>query len=125
VRPDDIDMNNHVHNSKYLDYVLAARYDQMARCYKMSWEDFLALGVTWVVTKCFIEFKRPLALGELMTVTTGIEEIGTSNVKVGFSIHRQENKKLSAEGYFEYAMIDLKTGRAREIPESIITMYSI
>lgn len=27
VRPDDIDMNNHVHNSKYLDYVLAARYD--------------------------------------------------------------------------------------------------
>ena len=33
VRPDDIDMNNHVHNSKYLDYVLAARYDQMGRCF--------------------------------------------------------------------------------------------
>ncbi|MGY0035466.1 acyl-CoA thioesterase [Pedobacter sp. NJ-S-72] len=29
VRPDDIDMFNHVHNSKYFDYVLAARYDQM------------------------------------------------------------------------------------------------
>ncbi|MCP5552003.1 MAG: hypothetical protein H7A53_14035, partial [Akkermansiaceae bacterium] len=27
VRPDDIDMNRHVHNSRYLDYVLAARYD--------------------------------------------------------------------------------------------------
>ncbi|MEM7013763.1 MAG: acyl-CoA thioesterase, partial [Verrucomicrobiota bacterium] len=24
VRPDDIDLNGHVHNSKYLDYVLAA-----------------------------------------------------------------------------------------------------
>ena len=125
VRPDDIDMNNHVHNSRYLDYVLAARYDQMARCYKMSWEDFLRLGVTWVVTKCFIEFKRPLLLGELMRVTTGIEEIGTSNVKVGFSIHKQEKNKLSAGGYFEYAMIDLKTGKARDIPESIIKMYSI
>ena len=32
VRPDDIDMNQHVHNSRYFDYVLAARYDQMARC---------------------------------------------------------------------------------------------
>ncbi|MFA5803318.1 MAG: hypothetical protein WC879_01620 [Melioribacteraceae bacterium] len=25
VRPDDIDMNNHVHNSKYLDYLLTLR----------------------------------------------------------------------------------------------------
>jgi len=125
VRPDDIDMNNHVHNSRYLDYVLAARYDQMERCYKMSWEDFLGLGVTWVVTKCFIEFKRPLILGEIMTVTTGIEEIGTSNVKVGFSIHKKENNKLSASGYFEYAMIDVKTGKAKPIPESIIKMYSV
>ena len=44
VRPDDIDMNEHVHNSKYFDYVLAARYDQMERCYGMSMQAFL---VTW------------------------------------------------------------------------------
>jgi len=31
IRPDDIDMNDHVHNTKYLDYVLAARYDQMQK----------------------------------------------------------------------------------------------
>ena len=36
VRPDDIDMNRHVHSSRYLDYVFAARFDQMERCYKMS-----------------------------------------------------------------------------------------
>ena len=28
VRPDDIDMFQHAHNSKYFDYVLAARYEQ-------------------------------------------------------------------------------------------------
>jgi len=36
VRPDDMDMNQHVHASRYLDYVLAARYDQMERCYQMT-----------------------------------------------------------------------------------------
>ena len=36
VRPDDIDMFQHVHNSKYFDYVLAARYDQMERCYGVA-----------------------------------------------------------------------------------------
>jgi len=40
VRPDDIDMNRHVHGSRYTDYVLAARYDQMARCYRMPIEVF-------------------------------------------------------------------------------------
>lgn len=37
VRPDDIDMNNHVHNAKYLDYVLSARYEQMKKTIKCLW----------------------------------------------------------------------------------------
>ncbi len=28
VRPEDIDMNNHVHYSKYLDYLSFARYEK-------------------------------------------------------------------------------------------------
>jgi len=40
VRPDDIDMNNHVHNSKYFDYVQAARFEQMINDYKMPMEEF-------------------------------------------------------------------------------------
>lgn len=39
--PDDIDMNNHVHNSKYLDYLLMARYDQMRKDYKVPMKVFL------------------------------------------------------------------------------------
>jgi acyl-CoA thioester hydrolase/thioesterase-3 len=50
IRPDDIDMNNHVHNSKYFDYVLAGRYDQMKKDYKVTMEDFLERGFTWVVS---------------------------------------------------------------------------
>jgi acyl-CoA thioester hydrolase/thioesterase-3 len=42
VRPDDIDLFQHVHSSRYMDYVLAARYDQRTRCYDMPWEEFLA-----------------------------------------------------------------------------------
>jgi len=41
VRPDDIDMNNHVHYSKYLDYLLAARYEQMHKDYKMTMGNLL------------------------------------------------------------------------------------
>ncbi len=125
VRPDDIDMNNHVHNSKYLDLVLAARYEQMTRDYKMSMDEFIQRGLGWVVSACFIQFKRPLVLGDVAIVKTGIEEYGTTSAKVGFEIIRKETNKLSADGYFEYTLVNLTTGRAEKLPEDVVQKYSI
>lgn len=125
VRPDDIDMNQHVHNSHYFDYVLAARYDQMARCYKMPMDEFIKLGYGWVVHTAHVEYKRPLGLGDHFIVRTWIDEIFKDGVKVKFEILRKANGKLACEGYFHYTMVNLETGRAELIPEWIVKKYSI
>ena len=125
VRPDNIDMNNHVHNSRYFDYILAARYDQMKRCYKMPMNEFVELGLTWVVKTCFIEYKRPLFLGDVIVVRTWIEEMFKTGVKVGFEIYRKETNKLASNGLIEYAMIDAATGRSRELPAVALERYSV
>lgn len=125
VRPDDIDMNNHVHNTKYLDYVLAARFEQMTRDYKMSMDDFTKRGLGWVVSTCFVQFKRSLVLGDTAVVRTGITEVGSVSAKVGFEIFRKETNKLSADGYFEYTLVNLTTGRSEKLPQDIIERYSI
>jgi acyl-CoA thioester hydrolase len=125
VRPDDIDMNQHVHASKYLDYVLAARYDQMARCYKMSMEEFIGLGLGWFVRIAHVEYKRPLLLGDWIVITTWVDEIQRENVKVHFEIARRSNGKLASQGYCIYTMVSLFTGRAQSIPESIVQKYSV
>lgn len=125
VRPDDIDMNNHVHNAKYFDYVLAARYDQMERCYKMSMNEFIARGFGWVVSSCAMQFKRPLKLGDTAIVRTHIQEVRTNGVNVLFEILRKETGKLCVDGVFEYTIVNLKTQRAEKIPDDIIQKYSI
>ncbi|MGK0186809.1 MAG: YbgC/YbaW family acyl-CoA thioester hydrolase [Verrucomicrobiales bacterium] len=125
VRPDDIDMNGHVHNPKYLDYVLAARYEQMERCYKMAMSEFLERGLNWFVKTAHIQHKRPLFLGEAILVRTQVADIARREVKVNFEIVRKETGKLSADGYCEYSMVDKLTGRAQSIPDDIIEMYSI
>jgi YbgC/YbaW family acyl-CoA thioester hydrolase len=125
VRPDDIDMNRHVHNSHYFDYVLAARYDQMARCYKMSMEEFAENGFGWVVNTAHLHFKRPLRLGDSMVVTTWVETIGKSSVKVQFTIKNQATGKLCTDGWFDYTMVSLTTGRAAAIPDWIMARYSV
>jgi acyl-CoA thioester hydrolase/thioesterase-3 len=125
VRPDDLDMNQHVHASRYFDYVLAARYEQMARCYKMSMEEFLSMGLGWFVRTFHIEYKRPLGLGEWMVVTTWVEEIAADSVRVDFEISKRSNRKLATEGYGVYTLVNLKSGWAETIPEAVLEKYSI
>ena len=125
VRPDDIDMNNHVHNSKYFDYVLTARYEQMKRDYKMPMEEFHSLGYTWVVSSSHIDYKRPLKIGDKILVRTRLDNVNGAQVKIYFRILLKQNEKLSAEGYLLYTMISLKNGRPVRIPEEIIKKYTI
>ncbi|HET6272343.1 MAG TPA: acyl-CoA thioesterase [Bacteroidota bacterium] len=124
VRPDDIDMNNHVHGSRYFDYVLYARFDQMGRCYGMPMDEFLKKGWNWYQKTFHIEFKRALNIAERVIVRTWLESFEKSDVKVGFQILKKETRKLAAEGYFISTMIDVKTGRAEVIPGHIIKQYA-
>jgi YbgC/YbaW family acyl-CoA thioester hydrolase len=125
VRPDDIDMNRHVHNSRYLDYVLAARFDQMKRCYGIAMEDFLERGFSWFVKSAHIEHKRPLKLGDTLAVRTRVREIGRREVLVEYEITNKATARVSAEGWFGYLFVDGETGRPRTIPDDIREAYSI
>jgi acyl-CoA thioesterase FadM len=125
VRPDDIDMFNHVHSSRYMDYVLAARYEQMARCYKMSWEDFIKLGLGWFLVSTQMNFKRPLGIGEHFVVRTWVAEFRKDGVKIGFEIDKKDSGKRSCDGWADYTLIKLSTSRATAIPEDIKARYTI
>lgn len=125
VRPDDIDMFNHVHNSRYLDYVLAARYEQMETCYGMSMEEFMDMGYGWVVKTAHVEFKRPLMLGEVFNVTTWIQSMDEKSSKVRFEIVSSKTGKACSDGWFDYVLIDIETGRGMKITEQMIEKYSI
>ncbi|MCP5522535.1 MAG: acyl-CoA thioesterase [Verrucomicrobiales bacterium] len=125
VRPDDIDMNQHVHGSRYFDYVLAARYDQMERCYGMSMEAFQELGYGWFTKASHFEFKRPLKMGDAFLVTTWIEAFHRDGVRVHFEIHRKEPRKLACSGWCDYTLVGMATGRSVPIPADIARKYAV
>jgi len=125
VRPDDIDMFNHVHNSKYFDYVLAARYEQMEEYYGMPMEHFLELGYGWVVKTAYVDYKRPLGLGDFFFVETGIVELQDRGCKVEFTITNKKTNKICCDGWFDYVLINTETGRSMKVTEDMIKKYSI
>ena len=125
VRPDDIDMFQHVHNSRYLDYIQAARYEQMTRCYKMTMEEFIVMGYGWVVKKATLNFKRALIMSDVMTVSTQVREIDGSDAIIDYEIVNKKNEKICCDGQMVYTMINLKTGRSEKIPPEIQAKYLI
>ncbi len=125
VRPDDIDMYQHVHSSRYMDYVLAARFDQMERCYRMPMAEFQQMGYGWFMATAHLNFKSPLALGDRFVVRTWIEKFTLIGVKVQFEIERKAGRKSVCIGWFDYVLVSLQTSRAVRIPEAIRRKYSI
>lgn len=125
VRPDDIDMYQHVHSSRYMDYVLAARFDQMERCYGMPMSEFQKHGYGWFMAATQMNFKRPLELGDRFVVRTWIEKFTLIGLRVQFEIDRRADGKRSCDGWFDYVMVSLETTRAVRIPEWIRAKYSI
>ncbi|PST82477.1 thioesterase [Pedobacter yulinensis] len=125
VRPDDIDMFNHVHNSRYFDYVLAARYEQMEKDYHMPMEHFLENGYGWVVKTAMVNFKRPLMLGDALIIRTGIVTMNEKGCRVQFEIVNKKTGKVASDGWFDYVMIDIKTGRGCAVSPEMIAAYAI
>ena len=125
VRPDDIDLYQHVHSTRYLDYVLAARFDQMERCYGMSMQAFADRGLGWFMASATIHFKRPLGWGDRMTIRTWIEEINENGCRVAFEIDKLPNGKRVCDGHCTYTLVTLANGRATSLPEDVRAKYSI
>jgi YbgC/YbaW family acyl-CoA thioester hydrolase len=125
VRPDDIDMNNHVHSSRYLDYVLAARYEQMGRDYRMSMDEFIKIGYGWVIRGVEIEFLRPLKLGDEVLIKTQLHSYNGAQSDVNFQIIKKDTLKISAKGKILYTMVSLESGKPVRIPDEIIKKYAI
>lgn len=125
VRPDDIDLYQHVHSTRYLDYVLAARFEQMEKHYGMSMQAFAARGLGWWMTIANIQYKRPLGWGDRMIVRCWVDRIGESSCRVAFEIDKVPSSKRICDGYCDYSLVTLATGRATPIPDDVRAKYSI
>lgn len=125
VRPDDIDLYQHVHSTRYLDYVLAARFEQMERHYGMSMQEFAARGLGWFMHSATIHYKRPLGWGDRMIVRCWIEHLTETGCRVAFEIEKLPLRKRVSDGFCDYTLVTLATGRATPIPEDVKAKYSI
>ncbi len=125
VRPDDIDMNNHVHNSKYLDYIQTARFIQMRDNYKVPMEEYLLKGLNWFATEVHLVYKRQLKFGDIALVKTQVGEWSGAQVTINVWVCNKATNKIAVEGKMVYTLVSTSSGRPTRIPEDIVERHKI
>ena len=87
VRPTEIDVNGHVNNAKYVEYLEWGREDWYERNGLPS-ERLLGLGAVTVTVNLNLNFRRECRQGEALIVATRPERLGRASWWRGAAIRR-------------------------------------
>lgn len=111
VRFRDIDSMGHVNNAVYATYLEQARVGYFGSVLSLPLD-----AVETVLARVEIDFRRPVELGETVTVTLSVPELGTSSIPMDYEVTVEGEVAATASSV--QVVYDADSGRSRPIPEA-------
>lgn len=113
IRFPDCDPFNHLNNSKYIDYIINTREDQLIEfydfdIYKLAKEQ----GVSWVVAQNQIAYLQPAMLMEIVTIQTQLLSFDEKSLVVEALMWDENKTNLKAVLWTKLVHFDLKINRS-------------
>lgn len=122
VEKDDIDVLGHVNNRVYLRWVEEAAV-HASDVNGWSTKDYIDFGAAWMAREHWIEYLRPCALGDVITIHTWVQYH-----KGGLCLRRYSMKngeKLCCVAATQWVFVDLKTRRAVDCPPEVNDCFKV
>ena len=121
VRCTEIDVNGHVNNAKYVEYLEWGReewYDRQG----FPYDRLLELGVITVVVNLNLNYRQPCHQGDQLRVVTWPKRHGRTSFVVGQRIERADGT-IAADGVVTLVTVDPDTFRAIPLPEEFARLF--
>jgi len=119
-----IDVNGHVNNVQYVQWMQDAAMNHSA---SLGWstERFLSLGKTWIVRSHSIEYYHSAYAGQTINVLTWVAHFQKIRSLRKYKFIRPEDGVVLAKAETLFIFCDLKTGRPMTIPPEVQEAYPI
>jgi thioesterase III len=117
VRPTEIDVNGHVNNAKYVEYLEWGREDWYERN-GLPYDRLLALGAVTVAVNLNLNFRRECRQGEVLVIRTAPGRLGRTSFVLRQEIRRPDGV-LVADAEVTIVTIDPATRKSRPVPEEM------
>jgi YbgC/YbaW family acyl-CoA thioester hydrolase len=121
VRCTEIDVNGHVNNAKYVEYLEWGReewYDRQG----FSYDRLLKLGAATVVVNVNLNYRRPCVQGDRLRIITWPERRGRTSFVLAQKVEK-EGGEVVADARVTLVTTDPATGRSRPLPEEFAALF--
>ncbi|MEZ2602135.1 YbgC/FadM family acyl-CoA thioesterase [Kluyvera intermedia] len=110
VRGYHMDVYQHVNNARYLEFLEEARWDGLESSAGFQWMS--ANNIAFVVVNININYRRPAVLGDLLTVTSKVQQLNAKSGVLSQVVMLEPEGQVVADALITFVCIDLKTQKA-------------
>ncbi|WP_065356873.1 YbgC/FadM family acyl-CoA thioesterase [Kluyvera georgiana] len=110
VRGYHLDVYQHVNNARYLEFLEEARWDGLENSAGFQWMS--AHHIAFVVVNININYRRPAVLGDVLTVTSKVEQLNGKSGVLSQVVTLNPEGQVVADTLITFVCIDLKTQKA-------------
>ena len=121
VRCTEIDVNGHVNNGKYVEYLEWGREEWYDR-HGFTYDRLRELGAVTVVVNINLNLRQPCHQGDRLHIVTRPERRGRTSFVLSQRIDKEDGT-VAAEVLVTLVMIDPTTGRSRTLPEKFALLF--
>jgi YbgC/YbaW family acyl-CoA thioester hydrolase len=121
VRCTEIDVNGHVNNARYVEYLEWGREEWYDR-QDIRYERLRELGVVTVVVNINLNLRRPCHQGESLRIVTWPQRRGRTSFVLAQRIEKQGGE-VAADALVTLVTVDPSTARSRPLPEELAHLF--
>jgi YbgC/YbaW family acyl-CoA thioester hydrolase len=121
VRCTEIDVNGHVNNARYVEYLEWGR-EAWYEAHGFPYARLLALGALTVVVNLSLNLRYPCHQGDRLRIVTRPQRRGRSSFALAQRIERGDGA-VAADAVVSVVTVDAATRRPRPLPEEFARLF--
>jgi thioesterase-3 len=124
IRFQDCDPLNHLHNTKYLDYLLNARENQVLESYGIdTFEALKKTGLTWVISSNQIVYLKPAVMMELVLIDSILIDHTETSLMIEIRMWDEQKIKLKSLLWTKLIYFNKNTQKRSVHSSEIATLF--
>ena len=121
----DCDPFNHLNNSKYIDYMMAARTEQLLDQYDFNASEMAYKnGIGWVTASTQISYLSPASWMEMVTIESRLSHFSESSLLIEAFMWDEHKIKLKAVMWVKLVHFDIKTQSSRKHSAELMELFN-
>lgn len=124
VQYQDCDPFNHLNNSKYIDYIMGARTEQLLQHYGFNASELASRdGIGWVAAQTQISYFSPASWMEMVTIESKLIRFSESSLLVEALMWDEHKTKLKALMWAKLVHFNIKEQKSSRHSEKLMHLF--